>query len=272
MAYSHGSTELSTEHRTEQFYCGVLRVLKNNDVRFMVGGSHAASHYTGRPAHTKDLDIFLPPSQVERALEALSHAGYDTERPYPFWLAKAHQGGDFVDLISRAASGLWEVEEEWLANAALREMWGVKVLICAVEELVWTKAALMDRERYDGNDVLHLLQAHASQLDWDHLRHLAGANWRLLLAHLTLFGYVYPDLMSLVPKPLLAELSLHLLSDHPSPGRANEQVCRGTLISNTQYQLDVEELGYRDARLRPWGRLEPDELRPWVDAVKRGDT
>lgn len=272
MTHSHGSAGLLPGNQTQQFYCKVLEVLKQHEIRFMVGGSHAASHYTGREPHTKDLDIFLPPSQVEPALEALACAGFETERPFPFWLAKAHRGDDFVDLISRAASGLWEVEEKWLANATVHELWGVQVLVCAVEELVWTKAALMDRERYDGNDILHLLQAHASELDWDRLRHLAGPDWRLLLAHLTLFGYVYPDLMTLVPKPLLAELSLHLLSEHPHPGPADEPLCRGTLISNTQYQLDVEELGYCDARLRPWGRLEPAELRPWVDAVKRGDT
>lgn len=255
-----------------QFYQKVLEVLRHQGVRFMVGGSHAASFHTGREPHTKDLDVFLPPSQVQPALDALAWAGFETERPYPFWIAKAHQGEDFVDLISRAASGLWEVEDGWLERAHRVELWNEACLVCAVEELVWTKAALMDRNRYDGNDILHLLQAQAHELDWERLRQLAGPDWRLLLAHLTLFGYVYPDLMTLVPKPLLAELALHLLSDRPGPESDEKPVCRGTLISNSQYQMDVEQLGYCDARLRPWGRLEPEELAPWVDAVKRGDT
>jgi hypothetical protein len=279
MSYPYGQTSRNGEIGQEpddharRFYGNVVAILRKKDVSFMVGGSYAASFYTSRPPHTKDLDIFLPPSQVESALTALACAGFDTEQPYPFWIAKAHDGHDFVDLISRAASGLWEVEDDWLENAAETTLWDTPVRMCAVEELIWTKAALMDRNRYDGNDVLHLLQAKAHELDWERLRQLAGPHWRLLLAHLTLFGYVYPDLVPLVPRHLLAELSLRLLSERPETiSDDNEPLCRGTLISNSQYLLDVENLGYQDARLRPWGRLEPDELAPWVDAVKRGDT
>ncbi|MEX2534699.1 MAG: hypothetical protein WD273_03785 [Trueperaceae bacterium] len=272
MSYSTGTAGQLPSESAEQFYCKALQLLRQHEVGFLVGGSHAAAQYTGRTPHTKDLDIFLPPSHVDRALDVLSCAGYGIERPFSFWIAKAFTGDHFIDLIYRAASGLWEIEEEWLERAVHTEMWGVMAPVCAVEELVWTKAALMDRNRYDGNDVLHLLQAKAHELDWDRLRHLVGDHWRLLLAHLTLFGYVYPDLIPLVPRHLLAELSLHLLSDRADTANDDEPLCRGTLISNSQYQLDVEELGYKDARLQPWGKIAPEELQPWIDAVKRGDT
>lgn len=272
MVQSQGSIGQEESTTADRFYGKVLGALRKHDVRYMLGGSHAASFYTGRAPHTKDLDIFLPPSEVGNALKALQCAGMETEQPYPFWIAKARDGDDFVDLIYRAASGLWEVEEEWLGRAVRTDLWGVPVAVCAVEELLWSKAALMDRDRYDGNDVLHLFQAKAHELDWERLRRLAGDDWRILLAHITLFGYVYPDLIPLVPRHLLAELSLHLLSERPQEGEDTEALCRGTLISNSQYQVDVEQLGYQDARVRPWGRLDPEELAPWVAAVKRGDT
>ena len=266
-----GNTILDLSAETEQFYCRVLKSLREHEVGFLVGGSYAAAHYTGRTPHTKDLDVFLPPSQLDRALDALACAGLETERTYPFWIAKAYQGEHFVDIIYRAASGLWEIEEEWLEQGERTELWGVPVKICGVEELIWTKAALMDRTRFDGNDVLHLLQAKAHEIDWERLKLLMGATWRILLAHLTLFGFVYPDLIPLVPRHLLAELSLRLLSDRGA-SESEDSLCRGTLISNSQYLHDVEELGYRDARLQPWGRLTAEELGPWVEAVKRGDT
>ena len=272
MSHFTGPAEGLLNEDAEKFYCQILRVLRKHEVGFLVGGSHAASHYTGRTPHTKDLDIFLPPSQVDRALEALECGGFETENSYRFWIAKAFQGDNFVDLIFRAASGLWEIEEEWLEHGTETELWGVPVAVCGVEELIWTKAALMDRTRYDGNDVLHLIQAKAHELDWDRLRNLAGENWRLLLSHLTLFGYVYPDLIPLVPKHLLAEMSLRLLSERAEAAGDEEPLCRVTLISNSQYQIDVEELGYKDARLLPWGRFTEEELQPWIDAVKRGDT
>lgn len=259
--------------RAQNFYRKVLGALNGQEIEYMVGGSFAAYQYTRRTPHTKDLDIFLPPSQVDGALDALAGAGLATEKTYPFWIAKACAGDDFVDLIFRAASGLWEVEDSWLERASPAEFWGVTAPVCPVEELIWTKAALMDRDRYDGNDVVHLLQARAHEVDWERLRSLAGQHWRLLLSHLTLFGYVYPDLMPLIPKHLLAEFALRLLNERPpDDDEAEEPLCRGTLISNSMYQQDVEELGYRDARLQPVGRLLPEELQPWVEAIKRGDT
>jgi hypothetical protein len=277
MIHSNGSQVKAPSERTQEFYSKVLQVLNEHDVRYMVGGSYAAAYYTGRPPHTKDLDIFLPPAMADTAIEVIRCAGYEVVRPYEFWLAKAFDGEEFVDIIYRAASGLWEIQDEWVERAHLAAFWQVPVRVCAVEELVWTKAALMDRDRYDGNDVLHLLQAKAHVLDWDRLRHLAGDSWRILLSHLTMFGYVYPDLVPLVPRHLLAELALRLMSDRSGlesdvPNGELAPLCRGTLVSNSQYIIDVEELGYRDARLRPWGRLEPEELAPWIDAVKRGET
>jgi hypothetical protein len=277
MSKRNGSAVQAPSERAQNFYCQVLQSLSEHDVRFMIGGSYATAYYTSRPPHTKDLDIFLPPEMVDRAQEAIQCAGFQLERPYPFWISKAFDGEEFIDLIHRAASGLWEIEDDWVDRAHSAAFWQVPARVCAVEELVWTKAALMDRDRYDGNDVMHLLQAKAHVLDWDRLRQLAGDDWRILLSHITMFGYIYPDLVPLVPRHLLAELSLRLLSDRSGlddDALAGDEapLCRGTLVSNSQYIIDVEKLGYRDARLRPWGRLEPEELAPWVEAVKRGET
>ncbi len=260
------------------FYADVLEVLNDSQVNYMVAGSFASYTYTGRVPDTKDLDVFLCPEEVDDALEALKDAGYETELTYGYWIAKAWRGNSFVDLIFRAASGLWEVEPEWLARAVPVTMWGVDTQVVAPEELIWSKAGLMDRERYDGNNVLHLLQAEATELDWPRLLELAGDDWPLLLSHLTLFGYVYPDLASLIPKDLIARLALRLVNQQAADSPFNQgasngtPLCRGTLISNKQYLEDVEEMGYADARIAPWGRLSREQLAPWVQAVKRGDT
>lgn len=264
---------LTEDEGTGNLYAEILEVLNDRQVGYAIGGSFASSHYTGREPHTKDLDILLPPWEVDSALDGLAAAGLEVERPYPYWLAKAHREGRFfVDIICRAASGLWEVNEEWLGRTEPVDLWGVRSRVIGAEELIWSKAALMDRNRYDGNDVMHLLLAKARELDWSRLRALAGDHWRLLLVHLTMFGYVYPDKMSLVPKPLLAEMSLHLLNEKPFMAEDGRPVCRGTLVSNSQYLLDVDEFGYKDARLQPAGNLRPEDLKPWDEAVRRGDT
>src|SRR5690625_3336643 len=148
------------------FYADVLEVLNDSQVNYMVAGSFASYTYTGRVPDTKDLDVFLCPEEVDDALEALKDAGYETELTYGYWIAKAWRGNKIVDLTCRAAWGLWQGAPERLARGAPATMWGVDTQVVAPEELLWSTAGLMGRERYDGYNVLPLLQAEATELDW----------------------------------------------------------------------------------------------------------
>jgi hypothetical protein len=47
----------------------------------------------------------------------------------------------------------------------------------------------------------------------------------------------------------------------------NVPVCNGTLLSREQYLVDVEERGYADARLPPFGTVDPAEIKHWTDAI-----
>jgi hypothetical protein len=59
-----------------------------------------------------------------------------------------------------------------------------------VEETIWSKAFVMERERYDGADIAHLLRASAERLDWHRLLERFDAHWPVLLSHLILFGFI----------------------------------------------------------------------------------
>lgn len=43
-------------------------------------------------------------------------------------------------------------------------------------------------------------------------------------------------------------------------------VCRGTLLSRSQYRVDVESWGYEDPRQQPIGSMTPDEAMNWTKA------
>ena len=43
------------------------------------------------------------------------------------------------------------------------------VLLAPPEEMIWSKAFVCERERYDGADVNHLLRACGRQMDWQRL-------------------------------------------------------------------------------------------------------
>ena len=61
-----------------------------------------------------------------------------------------------------------------------------------------------------------------------------GDHWRVLLSHLILFGFVYPDKRENVPAWVMDELIRRLGGE---PARTDNDVCYGTLLSREQYLL-----------------------------------
>ena len=253
--------ELSPETRDR--YRRALETLEQGGVQFLVGGAYAFGRYTGIVRHTKDFDVFLREEDLPRALAALRRAGYAVGVHSPHWLGKAYCGDDFIDLIFSAGNGIARVDELWFEHAVPGEVLGVPVRLCPAEEMVWSKAFVMERERYDGADVAHLLRATAGELDWERLLARFGENWRVLLAHLVLFGFIYPGERDRIPTRLVRRLTdaLRAELDTPAPG---ERVCRGTLLSREQFLPDVERWGYRDARLPPSGTMTEEQIDLWT--------
>ena len=42
----------------------------------------------------------------------------------------------------------------------------MNVLVAPAEESLWCKAFVMERERFDGADVAHIILAYGDRLDW----------------------------------------------------------------------------------------------------------
>jgi hypothetical protein len=252
--------------RTRAFYCKSMDLLNEADIPYLVGGAYAFAHYTGITRHTKDFDVFLRHSDVERALAAFAGKGYRTDFTFPHWLAKVYSRDNFIDLIFSSGNGLVEVDDDWFRQAEEGEVFGRKVRVSAPEEMICSKAFIMERERYDGADIHHLLRARAARLDWSRLLRRFGGHWRLLLSHLILFGYVYPAERNLIPAAVMDQLLSRLHGEIHTPPLA-EHVCQGTLLSRSQYLHDLEVEGYEDARLAPRGKMTPAMITRWTDAI-----
>jgi hypothetical protein len=247
------------------FYRDVLLRLRPAEVPFLIGGAYALANYTGIVRHTKDLDLFTRPADALRLLEVLEQAGYRTEMTFSHWLGKVFADEDFVDVIFSSGNGLCPVDDAWFANAPLAEVLGLPVRIVPVEEMIWQKAFLMERERYDGADVNHLLRARGATVDWQRLLARFGPHSRVLLSHLVLFGFVYPTEQGQIPSWLWKDLIDRLHND--STAGEDPGVCWGPMLSREQYRIDIEAWGYRDARLPPCGPMTPDQIARWTAAI-----
>jgi hypothetical protein len=248
-------------------YRAALLALTRERVPFLVGGGYALERYTGVRRGSRDLDLFVREVDLPRALMVLERSGFSTEVTFSHWLAKAHASGCYIDIIFSSGNGIAQVDDSWFVHARDGAVLGVPVKLCPAEEMIWSKAFVMERERHDGADVAHLLRALGPRLDWHRLLARFGDMWRLLLSHLTLFGFIYPGDRERLPRWVMRELLSRLdaeLNETPSPDR----LCQGTLLSRGQYLPDIEDWGYEDARLRPHGSMTEQQTAAWTAAIE----
>jgi hypothetical protein len=251
---------------TRRVYIDALEALRGAGVEFLVGGAYALAPYTGVFRDTKDLDVFLRKEDCETALAVLEGAGFTGERTFPHWLAKAYVGDRCIDLIFGAGNGVALVDDLWFAHATPGCVLGVPVRLCPPEEMIWSKAFVMERERYDGADVAHLIQACGRDLDWGRLLARFDRRWRVLLSHLVLFGFIYPGERACIPDAVMADLLGRLERERECSGET-ARVCDGTLLSRQQYLIDVNERGYADGRLAPRGEMSAADIAHWTAAA-----
>jgi hypothetical protein len=268
MVATANHTNGTLEARTERFYRRAIAALRAANVPFLTGGAYALAHYTRIVRHTKDLDIFVSPGDTRRVLDILHDTGYRTEMTFTHWLGKAFCGTDFVDVIFSSGNGVAKVDEAWFTHAQPARFLGEDVLVCPVEEMIWSKAFVMERERYDGADIAHLIHATGRTLDWPRLLSRFGPHSRVLLAHLVLFGFIYPSERDVVPVEVMHELlgRLQCEAEAPPPRR---RVCRGTLISRLNYVTDLDEEGFEDARLDAEAGMTAEQVEAWTQAGLR---
>jgi hypothetical protein len=224
-----------------------LAVLQDEGLEPMVGGAYALRVHTGIWRDTKDLDLFIRKDAVERALDVLGRAGYRTEFTDRLWIAKAFLGPYFIDLIFSSGNGVAVVDEHWARRAPRGRVLDRDALIVPAEEMIWSKAFVQERERFDGADIHHLLRCKGADLDWKHILARFEPHWQVLLAHLITFRFSFPSHKDQVPGWAMRKLIRRLEKAEDEPALA-ERICRGTLLSRQQYLHETNVEGYRDAR------------------------
>src|SRR5262249_25130047 len=153
---------------------------------------YALEYYTGIRRSVRDLDLFVRREHGRHLLDTLEAAGFATEVNFPHWLAKIHAGDDCIDVIWSSGNGVAHVDDGWFEPSVPTTVLGCRVRLSPPEEMIWSKAFVMERERYDGADIAHLIRACGARLDWQRLIARFGSNWLVLWSHLLLFRFIYP--------------------------------------------------------------------------------
>jgi len=230
-------------------YREALVVMNESGVKFGVGAGFARYVYTSIWRQTKDLDIFVKPEELRTLMDALKHAGFETEVKDRSWLAKAWKDGHFLDLIFGTGHGQLPIDDGSFEGSQQEKVLGVLVYLIPMEEMIASAAYIAGRNRFDGPEIAHLIQSAKGKLDWQRILARLGENRELLLWHLILFDFIYPGHSNYLPKKLMAELFDEARQRWTRSNR-DPKAFRGTLLDPFSYTVDVEDWGYEDRRIK----------------------
>lgn len=223
-----------------------LDTLNRAGVRYVVSGLYALYEYTGIYRQTKDLDLFVEPAHVLAAARALKAEGFSTYLEQAHWIAKAMWGDIQVDLIFGTGNGLSFIDAEWFEHSRAGILAGTQVRVAPPEDLLWHRLFVSERHRSDVSDILHLILCRGDELDWDRLMRRVEPHWRLMLAQVHLYDFVYPGHRARIPQSV--RRALYDVAQKEIDDVGDPEVCQGTLISRFSYNIDVNEWGFRDLR------------------------
>jgi hypothetical protein len=195
-----------------EVYRQVVRKLRSAEIPFAFGGAFATAVYTGQLRNTKDFDVYILPDDRERVMDIVHGAGltdYSERCPYDrSWIYRASQGDIIVDTIWEMANHRAIVDRHWLSGGPAISLRGERLRAIPIEELIWSKLYVLQRERSDWSDVLNLIDAQVTAIDWDHLLDRLSGDRPLLAAVLQVYLWLVPDGAERIPASIRRDLGL----------------------------------------------------------------
>ncbi len=206
-------------------YSQVLRAAQHEGIPFALGGAFALAVYTGRWRNTKDLDLYLLPEDRERMIKLLTRLGLeDLHDRLPYdraWIYRAISGDSIVDIIWAMANLRAEVDTRWVSQGPTIDLRGIPCRVLPVEETIWTKLFVLQRDRCDWPDVLNLLYASGPEMDWKHMLCRLDGDTALMRGNMAVFEWLCPGRSRMLPKWLWQ--TLRLPEPEPATGEDTDQ-------------------------------------------------
>jgi hypothetical protein len=161
------------------------------------------------------------------------------------WIGKVWQGENFFDVIFNISSASIPITDEWFQEVYEAEVYGTTVRVTPPTQFILSKLFLQTRYRYDAADIVHTILIKHAEIDWHWLLSSMELYWEVLLINILNFRFVYPTERDLIPRWIYVELLERLKAQDDMPP-ATVKICRGRLISPTDYVIDVSEWGFGD--------------------------
>jgi hypothetical protein len=215
-------------------YRAVIEGARAQGIRFALGGGLAFSTYSGRLRNTKDMDLWILPSDREAMIQVITAAGfadyYEQEAYDRQWIYRGFREGVIVDTMWQFANYRAPVDETWFTRGREVRVHGERFRLLPPEELLWSKLYIIHRDRCDWPDLLNILLALGPMINWEHLLRRVGEDAPLLGGLLSLFSWLCPAQALQLPTWVWPRLGLL----EPKLGPDCEQDRRRVLLLDTR--------------------------------------
>ncbi len=177
-------------------YKAVVDGALEDEIPFAVGGSLCMALYAGSVRPSRDLDIYVTPETKDRVIALLTRLGFaDLHQLRPYdrsWIFRSTFGEDIVDVIWAMANHRTDVDDDWIQQGPVVDFTGRPLRLIPIEELIWSKLYVLQRDRCDWPDIINLIGHRAHDIDWSRLRRRIAEDGPLLQAVLSVYAWIRP--------------------------------------------------------------------------------
>ncbi len=193
-----------------ELYRAVIADAKKAGISFAIGGGLAVGVYSGRWRETKDMDFYVLREDSERLKKVLAKHGlvdYYEQLPYDRqWIYRSIKDKIIVDVIWSMANYHAQVDETWINAGPEIIIRGETLRVVPVEEMIWAKLYVLQKDRCDWPDVINMIYAQRRTLNWNHLVDRLGDDAPLLKALLSIGAWLCPNLPKELPSDLISQI------------------------------------------------------------------
>src|SRR5207248_4516923 len=138
-----------------------------------------------------------------KALKNAGFADYYSKLNYDRkWIYRSIRSKVIVDIIWAMANQRAQVDEGWFVHAGSVIIRGERLPVLPMEEFMWCKLYIMQRDHCDWTDLFNLLYAQGPRINWKRVIYRLQQDTPLLKAILTIYGWLCPKRLQKLPSSL----------------------------------------------------------------------
>jgi hypothetical protein len=193
-------------------YRSAIKAIRGAEIPFLLGGGFALATFTGRWRDTKDIDFYVLPEHRTAVVRALSKAGFeDYYRRVRYdrkWIHRNVKQDMIVDIIWSMANQRTRVDRQWFEYSGSVGIRGETISVIPMEEFLWCKLYILQRDHCDWTDIFNLLYAVGARINWDRLIRRLGNDIPLLRGMLSVYAWLCPKQSRQLPRRLWQAVDL----------------------------------------------------------------